>query len=538
MVKCLVTWLVMTAGLVLAQDVSRRSAQEIDPSEAFFSKGMIPELKIRVSDGELEMLKAENRKYVRCAIVENGKITYKNVAIKLKGAAGSFREFDNRPALTLNASKFYKGQLFHGMNKFHLNNSVQDETYANEWLCEELFREAGVPATRVTHARVWLNDRDVGLYVLKEGFDEKFLKRHFSDPDGNLYDGGFVQDIDQELEKDCGDGPDDHSDLAALLEACRDPDIEQRWTRVDELLDIDAFITFMAMELMTCHWDGYSQNCNNYRIYFNPTDKKAHFFPHGTDQMFGDPGASILDYPGPIVSSTVMQNPDWRAKYRQRVKELLPLFDPPEKLQQRVDILQQRLKPVLEAIDPQLALDHAERMKEFKDRLTARTESLRVQNEQPDPGPADFDENGMLQLGDWHPVSETEDALIEEIDIPGDKRAYTILCGPSGQCVASWRRKVLLPKGSYTFHATLQTKDVTPIEDEKGSAAGVRVSGSQRTNTVDGTTTEWQSLEFEFVIEEPRREIELVAELRTTNGRVWFDAGSLHLTKKPADEEN
>ena len=77
------------------------------------------------------------------------------MALKLKGAAGSFREWDDRPALTLNMGKLRKGGAYHGLVKFHLNNSVQDETYLHEWLCSDLFRRApGVPAPRkrVTHA--------------------------------------------------------------------------------------------------------------------------------------------------------------------------------------------------------------------------------------------------------------------------------------------------------------------------------------------------------------------------------------------------
>lgn len=529
--NCFVSGLITMMGLVLAQQPVR----EPNPGDAFFNKGTIPELKIEVSEGELEKLKADNRKYVRCTVVENRKTTYKDVAIKLKGAAGSFREFEDRPALTLNASKFNKGQLYHGMNKFHLNNSVQDETYTHEWLCEGLFREAGVPATRVTHARVWLNDRDVGLYVLKEGFDRPFLQRHFEDPSGNLYDGGFVQDIDQELEKDSGEGPDDRSDLVALLQACQEPDPELRWNRIAETLDVEAFITFMAMELMTGHWDGYTQNCNNYRIYFNPADKKAHFLPHGMDQMFGDPGASVLDFPGRIVSSAVMRNPEWRARYRERLTELLPLFDPPDKLQKRVESLRKRLRPVLAAIDPQLARDHLERVKDLKERLAARAESLRLQNEQPDPGPVEFDENGQLALDGWYTASESEDAAVDQVELEGEKRAYSIHCGASGQCVASWRRKLLLARGTYQFHALVRTKDVAAIEDEKGSAAGIRISGATRTNTVDGTT-DWQPVEFEFVIEDEAREVELVAELRTTRGQAWFDAQSLRLTRRAEEE--
>jgi spore coat protein H len=175
-----VSCLVMFAGLFLVQDaapVADKVARKPDASDAFFKGGAIPQLRIQVSEAELEKLKANDRTYVRCTVVENRKTTYQDMAIKLKGAAGSFREWDDRPALTLNSNKFRKGQTFHGLDKFHLNNSVQDETYVQEWLCEEICRSAGVPATRVTHARVWLNDRDVGLYVLKEGFDKTFLQR-------------------------------------------------------------------------------------------------------------------------------------------------------------------------------------------------------------------------------------------------------------------------------------------------------------------------------------------------------------------------
>src|SRR5438046_6795441 len=86
------------------------------------------------------------------------------------------------------------------MDKLHLTNSLQDPSYLAELICGELFRAAGVPASRVSHATVTINGRKRGLYYIKEGYDKLFLKRYFGNRDGNFYDGGFLRDIDQPLQ--------------------------------------------------------------------------------------------------------------------------------------------------------------------------------------------------------------------------------------------------------------------------------------------------------------------------------------------------
>jgi spore coat protein H len=528
-------------GLVRQQGRAPSSVakRKPDASEAFFKSVAVPQLKIEIVPAELRKLRENQREYVRCNIVEDGKVTYRSVGIKLKGAAGSFRDFDDKPALTINVDKFTKDQSFHEMEKFHLNNSVQDESYLNEFLCTELCREIGVPATRVTHARVWLNGRDVGLYVFKEGFDKKFLRRHFADPKGNLYDGGFLQDVDVDLEKDSGSGPDDRSDLHALKEACAEIDPVVRWQRLVTVLDVDRFIDFMALELMTCHWDGYTQKANNYRIYFDPKTKKARFLPHGMDQMFGETNASVLDRPGCIVSSAVMDNPEWRKRYRKRLQQLLPLFAPPDKLLALVDTQQQRLFPVIKAMNEDQANAFTDRVRELKERLIARAESLKEQVEQPDPGPLEFND-GLADLPNWYGASESEDAVHEEVELEGGRQAYSIQSGPSGNCIASWRRKVLLSQGRYEFQVQAKTENVAQTKagddyaiDEKGSGVGLRISGANRTAGLHGTS-DWKPIKYEFEILEPVREVELVAEIRATEGKVWFDKATLRLKQLPA----
>jgi spore coat protein H len=362
-----------------AKPAPAKAATRKDESIAFFRNGVIPRLKIEIAPTELERLRHQPREYVRCTVIENSKTRYEQVGIHLKGAAGSFRAVDDRPALTVNFDEFKKEQVFHGLDKIHLNNSVQDPTYLNELLASELFQAAGVPAARTTHARVWLNGRDLGLYVLKEGFNKRFVRRHYADASGNLFDGGFVQDLDGQPRRQSGDGPKDGSDIRALIEACQEPDMVKRWPRVEQMVDIDRFLTFTAMELLMCHWDGYNRNRNNYRFYIEPKSRKIHFFPHGTDQLFGDPNFGVFDAFSSIVGNAVLSNPEWRLRYRRRLLALMKHFVPADRLLQRVDAHQKRLTPIVAELGGYPAQEFDYHVRQLKDRLTARARSLTEQ---------------------------------------------------------------------------------------------------------------------------------------------------------------
>jgi len=518
------------------------SAEEArQASDDFFTRGVIPELRIEIAAAELQTLRqgatsfvaGETRPYVPATVIETGGHRYDNVALKLKGSAGSYRPIDDRPAFTINVNKFDTDQTFHGLGKFHLNNSVQDPSYSHEWIASELLREANIPAVRVSHARVWLNGRDLGLYVLKSAFDKPFLKRHFGHAKGNLYEGGFVQDIDIDLEKDLGEDKNDRADLKTLLAACREPDIALRFSRLEELLDIEQFLTFMAMEMMLGHWDGYTLQHNNYRVFFDAKSGKASFLPHGMDQIFGDPNASVINLPSSIAAAAVMNNRVWRSRYRERLRELQTLFQPSEDLLKRVEQMHARLRPVLEKMGPQVVRDHDQQVQGLRSRLTARGEGLLKQQTLPDPGPRDFDESGRLVLTDWNPVTETPDAKLEVVAINKVPKAFSIQYkSKTGRCNSSWRCKVPLGQGKYTLHARMKTeKIVAANEQELDVGAGIRIEGSRRQNVRKGTTT-WIPVDFDFEVAEDLRTVEIVIELRARQGQVWFDADSLYLSRE------
>ena len=99
--------------------------------------------------------------------------------------------------------KYTPDQRYLGLSKIFLNNSAQDTTCLAESMSTQMFRDAGLPAARVTHAFVELNGRKLGLCVLIEAMNKDFLRQYFKNAKGNLYE-AYLQDIDQQLDLDGG----------------------------------------------------------------------------------------------------------------------------------------------------------------------------------------------------------------------------------------------------------------------------------------------------------------------------------------------
>ena len=61
-----------------------------------------------------------------------------------------------------------------GSRKVHLNNSIQDHTLLSEKISRGWRDAAGIPAPRAGHATVTVNGRELGVYVLIEGWGSNF----------------------------------------------------------------------------------------------------------------------------------------------------------------------------------------------------------------------------------------------------------------------------------------------------------------------------------------------------------------------------
>src|SRR5438445_4197659 len=81
-------------------------------ADIFDANAPVLRFNIEMAPSDLEVLRKDARKYV-LATVREGDLIFTNVAVHLKGAAGSFRQIDDKPALTLSFEKFVPGRRFH-----------------------------------------------------------------------------------------------------------------------------------------------------------------------------------------------------------------------------------------------------------------------------------------------------------------------------------------------------------------------------------------------------------------------------------------
>jgi len=502
-------------AVALAQTAKAEASKKSKRSEEFFADRAVRLFQIELSDAGMDSLRRGARQYVPGTVRQGGQI-FTNIGVHLKGM-GSFQPLDQKPSFVLKFDEYRPDQDYRGLTKLMLNNSIQDSSYLSELLATRLFRDAGVPAARVTHARVTLNGRDLGLYVAIEAMDKRFLKRHFKDPKGNLYE-GYLQDINTRLDQDNGDEK-SQTDVRALLRACRIPDLSERFQRLNKLLDMERFASFAAMEMLIAHWDGYTLHTNNYRFYHDPSSGKMVFIAHGLDSVFRRPNISIQPPMKSIVSRALFQTTEGRELYEKRLSALYTnVF--------RLEIITNRMEEALAKLRgaglPVAKFQEIERQATLtRTRIARRVIRVGDALSGIEPTPLPFDDSGLARLDGWRTEFDHGEPVF---DRPSDNSLATLhIKVGGGRCRASWRTMIYLKPGRYRFEGQVRT-------DGLSGGAGLRISGDTRNMRLSGQNP-WRNLRHEFTVEEGSGDVELVCEFDALAGEAWYDLESLRVRK-------
>ena len=293
--------------------------------------------------------------YVNASVTIDGH-RFANVGLRKKGFIGS--QSQTRPSLKLKLNHVDKKGGIEGLTNLTLNNNKQDGSLVNQFLGYGLFNAAGSPAPRCSFARVTLNGKNLGIYSHVETVRKPIIKRTMGNDRGTLYEGtvvDFREGWEGSFEKKFGSDKRGRPMIKRLIEVLEgDSEGEEFVAELGELVDLEAFYKFWAMEGLLGFWDGYSGNQNNYFVYFNPENGKFHFMPWGTDVLFDkyselDPNrdAPISVKSKGMVAHKLYQSESGRERYAKAMKVLLTDVWNEEELLSEIDRIEQLLKPHL-----------------------------------------------------------------------------------------------------------------------------------------------------------------------------------------------
>ncbi|MDE0937001.1 MAG: CotH kinase family protein [Mariniblastus sp.] len=341
---------------------SPAQSQEKISSDSLFSADRISSIEIDIPQKDWDFIRQQSRsfseslgkktaespfEYVRGDVTIDGR-KIEDVGIRKKGFLGSLSV--ERPSLKLKFDKYKDQDPIEGVDRLTLNNNKQDPSRVCQYLSYKLFRESGTRSSRCGFARVSVNGKYLGIYSNVESVKPLFLEREFGDGTGDCFEGtitDFFPDWVKKFEaKNKKASYEDLKQVATAL-ALPEPDLDQ----LNELLNLEAFIQFWAMESLIGFWDGYCSNQNNFFVYQNPSDSKFYFIPWGTDSAFttSSPIPPYRIRPKSVHAKAILPNklyriPEIQSQYSETLNKFLDEHWNESRLLSEMDRLQTMLK--------------------------------------------------------------------------------------------------------------------------------------------------------------------------------------------------
>lgn len=304
--------------------------------------------------------------FVKAQITFDGE-TLHDVGLRMKGNSSFSSAVKTlHVPLKLDFNRFIPGQHFHGLSTLNLHNNAFDHSQMREHLAYQIFREAGLPASRTSYAKVFLtipgkyDHKEIGLYSIVEEVDKEFIKSRFPSAKGLLLKPETISFGLRDLGDDWKEythqyqprweaTPKQARRVIELVQLFENADDQTFKDRIESYLNVDQFLRHLAVHTATSNLDSILCVGHNYFLYLNPTDDKFYFIPWDLNLAFagwvwlGSPDDLInLSIVHPHVSDNklierLLAIDSYNQIYLHHLSDLLATVCAPDKLEKQID---------------------------------------------------------------------------------------------------------------------------------------------------------------------------------------------------------
>jgi spore coat protein H len=270
------------------------------------------------------------------------------VSVRYKGNS-SYRYAPSalKRSLKLDFGSSEPGRTFHGVSELNLNNNSFDPSQMREALAYDVFRRAGQPAPRTTFARVFITvpgryaRQYAGLYTAVEQVDQAFFQRLWQRPVGLLlkpeglagmpYLGDDWTRYEQPYGSRTAPTSGDAARFIALVKLLNQAPDAEFARRVGEYLDVDAFLQFLACEVVLVNTDSPLTTRRNYWIAMHPATQKIVWIPWDMNMAFAGykPSDAQFSVRQPTAAGVfplaerMLRVPEFSSRYNAAIRDLV-----------------------------------------------------------------------------------------------------------------------------------------------------------------------------------------------------------------------
>ncbi|MDP6456674.1 MAG: CotH kinase family protein [Candidatus Marinimicrobia bacterium] len=275
-------------------------------------------------------------------------VQFNSVGVRYKGNS-SYRPNQIKNPLNIKLDHIINDQELDGYGTLKLANAFKDPSFVREVLSYEIAREY-FPASQANFANVYINGTHLGLYTSDQSVDKFFMRTHFGSDEntrvkgeitsvGGPPTGGVWQYLGQDSSSYLGlyDMKSDYgwSELINFLDT-----LNNQNASVDQVLNIDRHLWFLAFSNLFVNLDGPINNPQNYYLYkddtgrFNPIpwDLNESFGVFSHHQTLGplntyglqslNPFANLNESEFPVISE-ILNNDTYRKMYVAHMKTMI-----------------------------------------------------------------------------------------------------------------------------------------------------------------------------------------------------------------------
>jgi spore coat protein CotH len=285
-------------------------------SDDFFDQSVLHDIRLVMKQADWETLKAH---YLEDTYYP-ADMQWRDQTVAIVGvrARGSGSRNPYKPGLKVDFGQ-YVDQKFLGLKSLALANGWQDPSLMKQRISMLFYNRMGIPAPRVTHARIFINDEYLGLYQVMEPIDKNFLARVYGkDADGKSLNGGYLYEY---IWKDAYEWdylgsplqiylelfePKTHEDeapsvlygpLETLFKTFNEVGDGAFEREVGPLVDLPGFVKYLAVDNFIADNDGFLGfwGPNNFYVYRQQGRTDLVWFPWDKDLAFWAPNYDIFN---------------------------------------------------------------------------------------------------------------------------------------------------------------------------------------------------------------------------------------------------